>query len=77
MRWLEGGRRGEALGGSGPGRGLHGPYLQGPLQGLAVGGKLVHSVLVVGVPLDERPGGLHLHAQVQSLFLQALQQRKQ
>lgn len=45
------------------------PYLQRPVQGLVVRGELVHSVLVVGVPLDERPHGLHLHPQVQPLLL--------
>lgn len=53
------------------------PYLQRPLQGLAVGRKLAHFLLVVEVPVDERPDGLHLHPQVQTLFLQHLRQRKE
>lgn len=53
------------------------PYLQKPLQGLVVGRELVHFVLVVGVPLDERPHGLHLHPQVQPVLLQPLQWKKE
>lgn len=52
-------------------------YLQRPLQGLVVRGKLVHFVLVAGVPLDERPNGLYLCPQVQPFFLQPLQEKQQ
>ena len=53
------------------------PYLQRPLQGLVGGGKLVHFVLVVRVPLEEGPHGLHLRPQVHPLLLQPLQERKE
>lgn len=33
-------------------------------------------MLVAGVPLDERPHGLHLCPQVQALFLQPLQEKE-
>ena len=49
------------------------PYRQRPLQGLVGGGKLVHFVLVVRVPLEEGPHGLHLRPQVHPLLLQPLQ----